>query len=83
MKLIALHDAEGRILAAYRHSAEYTGPVPVASEGTTLAQVEIPEAHHGLALDAICRGFRIHPETKLLTRRDEAAGDAGRRDFFS
>jgi hypothetical protein len=66
MKLLALHDQEGRILAAVRHSGYYNGPKPVPGQGDTVVEIDVPDAHGHLGLDAICRRFRIHPKSRLL-----------------
>jgi hypothetical protein len=66
MKLIALHDEEGRILAAVQYSDGHDGPVPVAAEGTTVTELDIPDEHAHLGLGTICRRFRVHPKRKQL-----------------
>jgi hypothetical protein len=66
MKLIALHDKSGKILAAVRHTADYKGPVPVAGKGTTLAKLEIPEAHYKLNLAELCTKLRVDTRSSKL-----------------
>ena len=66
MKVIALHDEDGNILAAVQHSPGYDGPVPVASPGTTVTQLEVPDEHLRIGLADMCRRFKVHPKTKRL-----------------
>jgi len=67
MKLIALHDKTGKILAAARPATDnYKGPVPVAGKGTTLVQLEIPQEHAKLDLVSICTRLRVDARTSKL-----------------
>jgi hypothetical protein len=73
MKLIALHDKSGKILAAVRHRADYDGPVPIAGKGTTVTKVEISKEHANLDLATLCQRFRFDARTsKLIERKSEA-----------
>lgn len=66
MKLVALHDKSGKILAAARISYSYRGPVPVAGKNTRVAIVDVPQAHCSLDLAAICAQLRVDPRTSAL-----------------
>jgi hypothetical protein len=66
MKLIALHDKTGKILAAARLTDDYKGPVPVAGKGHTLVKLEIPQEHTKLDLVSICTKLRVDARTAKL-----------------
>jgi hypothetical protein len=63
MKLVALHDADGKILAASRVRDGEPGPVPVAGPDTHVVTVEVPYAHRELKLMDICTRLRVDPTT--------------------
>jgi hypothetical protein len=74
MKLIALHDESGKILAAARFTDDYKGPVPAAGEGTSVVEVDVPQAHAKLDLAAICTRLRVDTRTsKLVEHKAESA----------
>ncbi|MDX6627436.1 MAG: hypothetical protein QOE56_2425, partial [Solirubrobacterales bacterium] len=54
MKIAALYDADGRIVAAAPIDEERGGPVPVATEGTEVHTFEVPENAARMRLDEIC-----------------------------
>jgi hypothetical protein len=66
MRIIALYDADGRILAAAAIEGHYRGPVPVASEGTEVGMFDVPESASVLRLDEICTLHRVDPRAKCL-----------------
>ena len=67
MKLIALYDADGRILAAAGVTEGDTpGPVPVAGEGTEVGTFDVPESASELRLDEICTRHRVDSQSKRL-----------------
>lgn len=67
MRLIALYDADGRILAAAGITDEGTpGPVPVAGEGTEVGTFDVPESLSELPLDEICNRLRVDSQSKRL-----------------
>jgi hypothetical protein len=66
MKLIALHNESGKIVAAVRVSYDYQGPVPVAGEKTRVVTVDVPQGHEKLDLATICTRFRVDPQTSEL-----------------
>ena len=73
MKLIALHDKSGKILAAVRDMGDYKGPVPVAGKGTTVTEIEVPKAHTKLDLRDLCTRFRVHTRTCQLVEKSPKA----------
>lgn len=59
MHLIALHDAEGAIVAAVLDDGEHHGPVPVPSQGLSVSRLELSTEQAELSLDVLCRRVRI------------------------
>lgn len=72
MRITALYDAHGRILAAAEVDDKRGGPVPVPSEGTEVDTFEVPEDGARLRLDEICTSYRIDVGAKQLRERREA-----------
>jgi hypothetical protein len=66
MKIIALHNSEGRILAAAVIDGQYNGPVPVASAGTTVGMFDVPASSSELPLDEIAKNFRVDAVSRRL-----------------
>jgi hypothetical protein len=69
MRIIALYNAEGLILAAVAIDGQYHGPVPVASEGTKVDMFDVPASGEGaseLRLDEICTNFRVDVGSRRL-----------------
>ncbi len=74
MKLIALHDDSGTILAAASLTDDYKGPIPVAGNGTRVVEVAVPQEHSRLDLAAICTQLRVDIRTRqLVERKPESA----------
>ncbi|MET0305389.1 MAG: hypothetical protein ABW196_04065 [Solirubrobacterales bacterium] len=71
MRIAALYDAHGRILAAAEVDDEHGGPMPVPSEGTEVDTFDVPENGARLRLDEICTGYRVDVGAKQL--RDQRA----------
>lgn len=71
MKLYALYDSKGTILAAVEVVDGYGGPVPVATEPDHRTDtLEIPEVHRSKAFDEICKTLRVEgDEQKRLVER--------------
>lgn len=67
MRVIALYDRDGTILAAAAVDAGYRGPVPVASEGTEVGLFDVPDSATDLRLDEICASCRVDGVRKCLT----------------
>jgi hypothetical protein len=60
MRITALYDRDGLILAAAKVDDDYAGPVPVATEeGTEVGTFEVPEVRSDQQLDEICRALRV------------------------
>ena len=59
MKLTALYDPEGVILAAVEDTGEYNRPVPVAEGANKVSTFEVPAAAAKLRLDEICLSHRV------------------------
>jgi len=74
MKLIALHDQSGKILAAVRVSDYYEGPIPVAARGARVLKVDLPKAHAKLDLAALCTRLRVDKRTHELVEHKARAG---------
>jgi hypothetical protein len=71
MKLFALYDGDGNIVAAVEAGEDYGGPRPTATEpGHRTDTFEVPDKHRGKALDEVCRALRVSGETdqKLVDR---------------
>ncbi len=66
MRIVALYDADGRILAAAPVDDHYRGPVPVASDGTDVDMFDVPESASELRLDESCTGLRVDVSSKRL-----------------
>jgi hypothetical protein len=69
MKIIAVYDNEGRILAAVMDDGKYRGPRPVPAEGTHGGTFEVPASVHSLSLEEICTTFRVDPKSKTLAKK--------------
>ncbi|MEU9602875.1 hypothetical protein [Streptomyces sp. NPDC048057] len=60
MKLTALYDADGKILAAVEATGRDDHPVPVATEdGTEVGTFDVPEGVSGSSLYDICTTLRV------------------------
>ncbi|HEV7562595.1 MAG TPA: hypothetical protein VGO24_03755 [Solirubrobacterales bacterium] len=73
MRIAALYDAHGRILAAAPIDEERGGPVPVATEGTEVHTFEVPENAARMRLDEICTSFRVDVGARQLRDGRESA----------
>lgn len=80
MKITALYNARGAILAAASVDDAYRGqgrgPVPVASRGAKVGVFDVPESLSKRPLDEICTSLKVDVRSKRLV---EAKGSkAGR-----
>jgi hypothetical protein len=69
MKIIALHDEKGAILAAVEVDSASSGgpvPVPVAAPGTSVDTFDVPASVHGYSLEEVCTQFRVDVGSKRL-----------------
>ena len=71
MKIVALYNAEGRILAAVVDNDHHKGPKlrPVASDGNTLGTFEVPEPARKQTLSEICANHKIDVGGKRLVAK--------------
>lgn len=66
MKITALYNANGVILAAVEHTGRYDHPVPVASEGNKVGTFDVPPSAAKSRLDEICTSFRVDVGSQRL-----------------
>jgi hypothetical protein len=59
MKITALYDAKGVILAAVEYTGRYDHPIPVASKGNKVGTFDVPPSAAKSRLDEICTSFRV------------------------
>jgi hypothetical protein len=74
MRLLAVHDASGRIVAAapVREADDDTPQLtPLAGPRQTAVELEVPDDVAGEELDVICTTMRVDAESNQLTRVDE------------
>jgi hypothetical protein len=69
MKLIAVYDKDGRIVAGVLDSGDYKGPMPVAGPGTHHGAFEVPTESHSSGLEVLCREMRVDHNAKRLVKR--------------
>ncbi len=71
MKIVALYNVEGHILAAVVDDDNHKGPKlrPVASHGTTLGTFEVPETAVKLPLGEVCANYKIDVGGKRLVAK--------------
>jgi hypothetical protein len=77
MKLRALHDDRGVILAAVVVDPDAPGsaPRPVATEGTRVSELTISQEHADLALDELCTRLRVDVERAALVEAERGDAD--------
>jgi hypothetical protein len=69
MKITAVYDNDGRILAAVMDDGKYDGPRPVPAEGMQGGTFDLPASANSLGLEEICTTFRVDAKSKSLTKR--------------
>ena len=71
MKIVALHNAEGHILAAVIEDDDHKGPKlrPVPPPGATLGTFEVPEPARKHTLSEICANHKIDVSGKRLVAK--------------
>ena len=83
MKITALYNTSGAILAAVETNESYDGPivVPVASRrGTKVSVFEVPEFVSKLRIDEICMSLRVDVRSgRLIDATRSTAGRATSR----
>lgn len=69
MKITALYDENGVILAAAEHTGRYNHPVPVASKaGTKVGTFDVPAEVAHSRLDEICLSHQVDVGAQRLIR---------------
>ncbi len=72
MRVTAVYDAEGLILAAVITEEGYNGPLPVSAAGQAVGVFDVPSQSDSLLegdsrqLEAICLGHRVDMALKTL-----------------
>lgn len=66
MRITAVFDADGTILAAVPTDPDYIGPVPAPPEGTEVEEFDVPDSATEMQLDELCAGFRVDKGEKRL-----------------
>lgn len=73
MRVTAVYDAEGLIMAAVVTEQGYDGPLPVAGADQAVGVFDVPNQDEspleddGRALEAVCLGHRVDVTSKTLT----------------
>jgi hypothetical protein len=73
MKITALYNKTGRILAAAVVRDDMKGPVPVASKGSKVGTFEVPLALRHLELHHLCSGHRIDTRGNRLVELKQSS----------
>jgi hypothetical protein len=75
MKLEAVHEADGVIVAAIAFvDDDVPRPRPVAGDGQSVGVFEIPEQHTDTPLDVLCTTLRVDPRSGTLVDRELSEG---------
>ena len=72
MKIVALHNKSGEILAAVHLTPNYTGPRPVAGKGTQIVELEVPQSHASIGLFEICKNLRVDSKNNKLVEHKKS-----------
>ena len=73
MRIVALYDSNGTILAATMHDGRDRGPVPAPRDGQQLGIFDVPDSCHHMRLDEICTSMRIDSHARRLVDTKQAA----------
>jgi hypothetical protein len=75
MKLEAVFDGNGVILAAIAFDPEDSRPRPrpVASDGNSLGEFDVPPEHINVPLDELCLRLRVDVDSGRLVDRSKGA----------
>ena len=68
MKITALYDSEGIILAGVVDDGRYDLPRPKPQDGQQVGTFDVPPTFAALALDEICTTFRVDTRSMGLTK---------------
>jgi hypothetical protein len=73
MKILAIYDSDGNIVAAVRTEAGYDGPVPVPGEGHGSGEFDVPASARELDFHEMCTTFRVDTtERRLVDPREQS-----------
>jgi hypothetical protein len=79
MKITALYNKTGKILAAAVVRDDIKGPVPVASKGSKVGTFEVPLALRDLELHQLCTGHRIDARGNRLVEVKQSSKKATKK----
>ncbi len=79
MKITALYNQTGRILAATFVRDDTNGPVPVAGKGSKVGTFEVPLALRDLELHKLCSGHRIDTRRNRLVEVKQSSKKATKK----
>ena len=79
MKITALYNQSGKILAAAVVRDDMKGPVPVASKGSKVGTFEVPLALRELELHQLCLGHRIDTRGNRLVEVKQSSKKAPKK----
>ena len=68
MKINAVYDKSGCILAVSRAGGEYEGPKPVAGKDQEMAVIAVPADLAAASLEDICLNYRVDARMKTLCK---------------
>jgi hypothetical protein len=68
MKLTAVYDGNGRILAGILDDGRYDGPRPVPDDNSHVGTFDIPTEAAKVSLEEICTTFKVDHGAKKLLR---------------
>jgi len=84
MKITALYNSRGAILAAAPVDDAYSGPgrrgpVPVAARGAKVGVFDVPESLTKRPLDEVCRSLKVDVRSKRLVESKGSKLGGGRK----
>ena len=79
MKITALYDQKGKILAAAVVRDDMNGPVPVAGKGSKVGTFEVPLASRELGLAELCSSHRIDARASRLVEMKHSTKKATKK----
>ena len=79
MKITAVYNRAGKIVAAAVVSDERGGPIPVASKGVKSGVFEVPEALRDLELHTLCSSHRIDTRKRGLVTMKQSSTEATKK----
>jgi len=79
MKITAVYNRAGRILAAAIVDGDGGGPIPLASKGTKAGTFEVPLASRELGLVKLCSSHRIDARASRLVEMKQSGKKATKK----